>query len=180
MAVAALALAGPAFAAPAAVKDTSTVDQTGSRLLQQSIVVDAPAPAVWKALTDEASYRQWVAPTSYVDFRVGGSVGTAFNPAWKPGDPVDLKQEIVGYIPERLILFRNVQVPPLPGAAVYSKLAIVLELRPAGEGRTEVVLSQVGYGNGADFDALYGFFQNHNPEFLTDLKAYVEGSPKAG
>lgn len=110
-AVAALALAGPASAAPAAVRDTSSVD---------------------------------------------------------------LKQEFVGYVPERLIVFRNVQAPPLPGAALYPRLSIVVELRPAGEGRTEVVLSQAGYGSGADFDALYSFFQSHNPDFLTDLKAYVE------
>jgi uncharacterized protein YndB with AHSA1/START domain len=176
LALAALALAGPALAEPAAVKDTSFTDQTGARLLQQGIVIEAPAATVWKALTDQASYRRWVVPTSYIDFRVGGSVGVAFNPAWKAGDPVDLKQEIVGYVPERLLVFRNVQSPPLPGAALYSKLSIVIELRPAGEGRTEVVLSQVGYGSGADFDALYGFFKSHNPEFLTDLKAYAETS----
>lgn len=173
---AALVFAGPALAGPGAVKDSSFTDQAGARLLQQSIVVDAPAATVWKALTDEASYRQWVAPTSYVDFRIGGSVGTAFRPTWRPGEPVDLKQEIVGYIPERLIVFRNVQAPPLPGAALYPKLSVVIELRPAGEGRTQVVLSQVGYGAGADFDALYGFFKSHNPEFLTDLKAFCEKS----
>lgn len=171
---AALALAGPALAQPAAVKDTSSVDQTGSRLLQQSIVIHAPAATIWQALTDQARYRQWVAPTSYVDLRVGGSVEVSFNPAWKAGDPVDLKQEIVGYIPERLLVFRNVTAPPLPGAALYPKLSIILELRPAGEGQTEVVLSQVGYGTGADFDALYGFFKSHNPQFLIDLKAFCE------
>lgn len=171
---AALALAGPALAEPAAVKDSSAVDQAGARFLQQSVVIDAPAAAVWRALTDETSYRQWSVPTSYVDFRLGGSVGVAFNPAWKPGDPVDLRQEIVSYVPERLIVFRNVQAPPLPGAAVYPKVSVVIELRPAGEGRTEVVLSHVGYGTGADFDSLYGFFKSHNPEFLIDLKTYCE------
>lgn len=173
IAILALALAGPALADPA-VKDTSGVDQTGARLLQQSIVIDAAPAVIWKALTDEASYRQWQVPTSYIDFRLGGSVGVAFHPAWKPGGPVDLKQEIVSYVPERLLVFRNVQAPPLPGAAAYPKVSIVIELRPAGEGRTEVVLSQVGYGTGADFDALYGFFKSHNPEFLTNLKAFCE------
>lgn len=171
---AALVLAGPALAEPAAVKDASAVDQTGARYLQQSILIDAPSAVVWKALTDEASYRHWSVPTSYVDFRIGGPVGVAFNPAWKPGQPVDLKQEIVSYVPERLIVFRNVQAPPLPGAAVYPKVSVVIELRPAGEGRTEVALSQIGYGTGADFDALYGFFKTHNPDFLTDLRAFCE------
>jgi hypothetical protein len=36
----------------------------------------------------------------------------------------------------------------------------------------------VGYGAGADFDALYGFFKSHNPEYLADLKAFCEHPPK--
>jgi hypothetical protein len=36
------------------------------------------------------------------------------------------------------------------------------------------VLSQVGYRQGKDFDALYGFFKSHNPQYLADLKVYAE------
>ncbi|MDQ0462406.1 uncharacterized protein YndB with AHSA1/START domain [Caulobacter ginsengisoli] len=171
----ALALGSPALAAPSAVKDTSFVDQTGARLLQQRVVIAAPPAAVWRALTDQAAYRQWVAPNSFIDLRVGGSIEVALSAAGKPGDPSNIKQEILGYVPQRLMVFRNLSVPPVPGGAVYPKLAIVLELNPAGEG-TEVVLSQVGYGAGADFDALYGFFKQHNPEFLLNLKAFAERS----
>jgi uncharacterized protein YndB with AHSA1/START domain len=168
---AALAFAAPTLAEP--VKDSSFIDQTGSRVLQNSLVIDAPAAVVWKALTDQAAYRVWGAPNSWIDLRVGGSVEASFDPKGRPGDAGNLKQEIVGYVPERLLVFRNVSAPPLPGSALYPKLAIILELRPAGEGGTEVVLSQVGYG-GADFDGLYGFFKTHNPDYLVELKAYAE------
>ena len=40
--------------------------------------------------------------------------------------------------------------------------------------------AQAGYGAGADFDALYGFFKGHNPEYLADLKAFCEHPPKGG
>lgn len=63
----------------------------------------------------------------------------------------------------------------VPGGAVYGRLAIVLELEPLDGGRTRVTLAQVGYGQGADFDALYAFFKAHNPEFLADLKRFAEG-----
>lgn len=178
-AAAALVLAGTAAAQSkadlAAVRDTSTVDQTGARLLRDTVTIHAPAAAIWTALTDQAAYRAWVAPASFIDFRVGGLVEVGFTPDAKPGDPANLKQQITAYVPGRLLVFRNVpsQGGP-PGAAAYPKLAIVMELTALPGGDTEVSLSQVGYGRGGDFDALYGFFKTHNPEYLAALKAFAE------
>jgi uncharacterized protein YndB with AHSA1/START domain len=162
----------------AAVRDTSSLDQSGARVLQDTVVIRAPPAAIWKALTDQATYRAWVAPGSFIDFRVGGRVDVAFNPRAKAGDPPDLSQEIIAYAPGRMIAFRNLKTPLVPGAPAYSKLAIVMLLTPVAGGDTEVSLSQVGYGAGADFDALYGFFKGHNPEYLADLKAYCERGGK--
>jgi uncharacterized protein YndB with AHSA1/START domain len=177
---AALSLAGAARADAAkadlaAVRDTSSVDQSGARLLQDTVTIHAPVHAVWRALTDQTAYRAWAAPVSFIDFRIGGAIEVAFEPEGKAGDPTNLKQQITAYVPERMIAFRNLAsaVGP-PGFPVYPQLAIVMELRPLGRGDTEVVLSQVGYRQGKDFDALYGFFKSHNPQYLADLKAYAE------
>jgi uncharacterized protein YndB with AHSA1/START domain len=186
LAVAVLALAGAARADGgkadlAAVRDTSSVDQTGARLLQDTVTIHAPVRTVWRALTDEAAYRAWAAPVSFIDFRVGGAIEVAFDPKGKPGDPANLKQQITAYVPERMIAFRNLPAPVgPPGFPVYPQLAIVMEFKALPGGDTEVVLSQVGYRTGKDFDALYGFFRSHNPEYLADLKAYAERAAKGG
>ena len=159
----------------AAVRDTSSVEASGARVLQDTVIVRAPAAKVWKALTDQAAYRAWVAPTSFIDFRVGGTVEVAFDPKGKPGDPGNLTQEITAYVPGRMIAFRNRSNPGVPGGAAYPKLAVVMELTPQPNGATEVSLTQAGYGQGGDFDALYDFFKGHNPEYLADLKAFCEG-----
>ncbi len=179
LSVAAAARAEGAQADLAAVRDTSSVDQTGARLLQDTVRIHAPVHTVWRALTDQAAYRAWAAPVSFIDFRIGGAIEVAFDPKGKEGDPTNLKQQITAYVPERMIAFRNLAstVGP-PGFPVYPQLAIVMELRPLPGGDTEVVLSQVGYRQGKDFDALYGFFKSHNPEYLAELKAYAEGAGK--
>lgn len=163
----------------AAVRDTSSVDPTGARLLQDTVLIHAPPAGVWKALTDQATYRAWAAPASFIDFRIGGLLEVGFTPDAKPGDPTNLRQQITAYLPERLLVFRNLpSTGGPPGGSVYPQLAIVMELRPLPGGDTEVVLSQVGYRQGRDFDALYGFFKSHNPEYLADLKAFAERGPK--
>ena len=180
LALAALALAGAAVAPTdtdlSSVRDTSIVDQTGARMLRDTVTIQAPPSVVWKALTDQGQYRAWVAPVSFIDLRVGGAVEVAFDPKGKAGDPGNLKQEIVADLPERLLVFRNVQKPG-PGGPAYRQLAIVLELTSAPHGATEVSLSQVGYRSGPAFDSMYGFFRTHNPEFLASLKAFAERSP---
>jgi uncharacterized protein YndB with AHSA1/START domain len=181
--LAALALAGAARAQTpadlAAVHDTSSVDQTGARLPQDTVRIQAPAATIWKALTDQAEYRAWAAPASFIDLRVGGLLEVGFEAGARPGDPTNLKQQITAYLPERLLVFRNLpSTGGPPGAAVYPQLAIVMELRPLPGGDTEVVLSQVGYRQGKDFDALYAFFKSHNPEYLAGLKAFAEHAPR--
>lgn len=174
-----LALAGAAQADPkadlAAVRDTSSIDQTGARLLQDRVRIHAPPHAVWTALTDQTRYRAWAAPASFIDFRVGGLLEVGFEANAKAGDAANLKQQITAYIPDRLLVFRNLPSPVgPPGFPVYPQLAIVMELNALPGGDTEVVLSHVGYRKGADFDALYGFFRSHNPQYLADLKTYAE------
>lgn len=178
---AALALAAGAARAEgskadlAAVRDTSSVEASGARILQDTVQIKAPSSVVWKALTDEAAYRAWAAPVSFIDLKVGGMVEVAFDPKGRKGDPTNLKQKITAYVPERLITFQNQpsSVGP-PGHEVYPQLAIVIELKPVGPQETEVALSHVGYGQGKAFDDLYGFFKSHNPEYLAGLKAYCE------
>lgn len=172
--LAAVLAAGPAMAAGQSVRDTSIVDETGARLLRDEIVIQASPATIWRALTNESAYRRWVAPASFIDLRVGGTVEVSFDPKGKRGDPANLKQEITAYLPERLLVFRNLHNPGAPGGAAYGRLAIILELTPEAAGQTKVTLSQVGYQKGSEFDAMYAFFATHNPEFLNDLKAFVE------
>jgi uncharacterized protein YndB with AHSA1/START domain len=186
LAAAALSLASPAPAEGsradlAAVRGTSSVDQTGARLLQDTVRVQAAPAIVWKALTDQAAYRAWAAPVSFIDLRVGGLLEVSFDAKGKPGDPANLRQQITAYVPGRLLVFRNLpSAAGPPGFPVYPELAIVMELRPVAGGETEVVLSQVGYRQGKDFDALYAFFKSHNPQYLADLKAFAERRAKGG
>ncbi len=173
--VAGTAEAQTAKADLAAVHDTSSVDFTGARLLQDTVRIHAPPIVVWKALTDQAAYRAWAAPISFIDFKVGGLLEVSFDPKGKAGDPGNLRQQITAYVPERLIAFKNLpSAGGPPGFSVYPQLAIVMELKALPGGETEVVLSHVGYREGRDFDALYGFFKTHNPEYLADLKAFCE------
>jgi hypothetical protein len=62
----------------AAVTDTSSVAPSGERILQQSIVIDAPRAQVWRLFTTSEGLRRWEAPVASIDLRVGGLMQSSY------------------------------------------------------------------------------------------------------
>ncbi len=160
------------------VVDTSAVDSGKERVLQLSIDLAAPTSAVWAAFTDPGTVRRWSAPMAIIDLRQGGSMEESYSPTARPGDEENIRHEILAYVPGQLLVFRNTHAPSaLPGRELYKKVVSILEVRDLGGGRSRLMLSQTGYGQGPEFDQLYGFFAEDNAELMEDLKTALE-TPK--
>lgn len=168
--------AAKAMAAYPHVSDASGEAGDGTRMVRESVVVHAPVAVLWKAFTDTATYRAWGAPNAEIVPGVGGHMEVVLDPKRKLGDPANLRHELLAYAPERLLVFRNTNAPPgLPGAEVFGQTRIILQFEDLGGVDTKVTLSQTGYGQGAAYDALWGFFHPHNAEMLETLKTSFEG-----
>jgi uncharacterized protein YndB with AHSA1/START domain len=173
-------LAAPAMALPdppAAV----TFDQVkgtaadGARYYENSLVIEAPVEKLWAAFTDIEVYRQWAVPVSAIDFRLGGAIEASYDPKGHIGDPQNIRNEFIAYIPGRLLVFRNVQAPDgLPGKEDYSKTAKTLEFQSLGPSRTKVTVSGMGFAPGKGFDQLYTFFSQGDGQMLLSLKKAME------
>ena len=154
-----------------AVEDTSFVENSGDRVLQLSTVVDAPGTTVWETFTTADGWKQLGVQMAAVDFRLGGVIETNYRPEAKPGDPGNIKNQIVAYVPERLLVIKNVQAPPtFAHPEEFAKTVTVFELEPAGVGKTWVRLSGVGFGQGAAYDQLYAMFLRGNAFTLDRLR----------
>ncbi|HVN00915.1 MAG TPA: SRPBCC domain-containing protein [Caulobacteraceae bacterium] len=177
-AVAALAFATAAAAQPAKtpdVVDSSFTTADGQRDLQQSIVIDAPVGVLWKAFADTAEFKRWNSPVASIDLRVGGTLEASYDPAKALGDPDNIKHRIVTFLPERLIVFQNVQAPhALTNADRFQRTVTVLQYEPLGPARTRVTLSSTGWGDDPASQAVYAFFQAGNAELLEQMKATYE------
>lgn len=154
-------------------KTTAPALPTGERLLVQSIDIKGTAACAWKAYTDEATLKASGIPFVRVELKNGGVLEEGFSPQPKPGETI--RHRIITCLPERLIVLRNETTPPgLPGAALYPKVVQVVSVEPQPDSRVRLTIAHTGYGSGGDWDGLYGFFKEHNPEFLTATKAACE------
>ncbi|MDQ2860324.1 MAG: SRPBCC domain-containing protein [Pseudomonadota bacterium] len=181
-AMAAFFVAAPAMAAEALhVTDSSFSEPGGDRVLQESIVVEAPAARVWKAFTDEATIRAWNAPLVHVDLRDGGTIEEGDDPTAALGGPANVRHRIITYLPGRLLVLRNIAAPAtLPGGELYPTIVQIVSLEPLTDKETLVTLSGSGYGTSAAYDRLYDVLRAHNGAYLVSLKTLCETPTAAG
>ncbi len=156
--LAALIAGGPACAAPPQVHQVTGVAADGTRYYEDSIVINAPAHAIWIAFTDTAAYRKWATPVSVVDFRIGGAIEASMTQG--PSGRSSERQERL----RRLCPGPPAGVPQCPGAGRSAGARGLSEdnqdggVRGDGAEPDPGTVSGTGFGAGADFDALYGFF----------------------
>ena len=174
-----LACASPAAAAQPGVTDSSFTAPDGTRTLQDSVVIEAPLAPLWKAFTDAAEYRRWSTPMAAIDLRTGGSFEAGYDPKAPLGSRDTILHRIVTYLPGKLIVFQNQHLPrALPHAGLVQQTVTVIEYAPLGPARTRVTVSSTGWKDAPEWNALYAFFAEENPEMLATLKKHYEQPAK--
>jgi uncharacterized protein YndB with AHSA1/START domain len=167
-----LAIAGPA-AAQDAVENTSSVEASGHRVMQLNVVIPAPVADVWTALTTAEGWGRMGVRHAHVDFRTGGVIETSYGSesALVRGARTNIRNQIVAYVPGRMLAIRNVQAPPdFPNAEEFARTATVMELTPLDGGRTRLTLTATGFADGPAFDGLYALFLAGNSYSLGALR----------
>jgi uncharacterized protein YndB with AHSA1/START domain len=160
------------------VLNTSSASAAGERTMQLSVVVPASRAEVWAAFTTSDGYRSWATPLASVELKVDGIIETSYDAAAKLGSPDNIRNQITAYVPERLLVLRNVQTPTgFPNAAELARIAVIIELEALDTRSTRVTLTGVGYGPGPKFDELFRMFEWANSYSLAELKARFVGGP---
>lgn len=156
------------------VSNTSYVDAAGQKALQLSMDIPAPPHAVFEAFATSDGFKSWAVAVARVDLRTGGEIESSYDPKAAIGDPNNIKNQIVTFIPDRLLVIRNIQAPKgFAGEGEFQKTVTVLEFDPIAGG-TRVRLTNTGYGANPEAQTVYGHFEWGNAYTLAELKKRFE------
>ncbi len=150
----------------------SEVDRPGTRGQEHVIEIDAPAAAVWRAITEAEELTRWYVQSAEVDPRLGGT----YKISW--GEGMDGESEIVAFEPERRFKLVYRPVPgssPLP-APISEEYTI--ESRGA---KTVLRLVTSGIPDTEDWDWFYEGTERGWRLFFLGLRHYLErhaGTPR--
>ncbi len=120
----------------------------------------------------------WAVPVANVDLRVGGMIESNYNAKARLGDRDNIRNEIVAYIPGRLLVLRNVQAPrSFVDPELFQRTATVVEFEEVAAGATRVTITHAGYGAGEGYDRLYNQFEWGDAYTLAELRARFVNGP---
>lgn len=156
--------------AVASVTNTSYESAEGGYVLRHEAVVPAPPDEVWTALTTSAGWMSWAVPFARIDFRLGGRIETSYEPTAQAGDPDNILNRILAYVPGRMMAFQAERAPPgFPHPELLDGLFSVVEIQAEGEGATRVAVSGIGYTDSPGHRELRAFFERGNAWTLERL-----------
>src|SRR5271167_277351 len=159
------------------VSNTSFTEPNGDRSIQLSIDVPASSHEAFAAFTTSEGFASWAVPIAKVEFRIGGYIEASYDPDAKPGDPGNIKNQIVAYVPDRLLVLHNIQAPPgFADPELFQRTVTTIEFIALDAQHTRVTLTNAGYGSGDRFDTLYRHFEWGDAYTLHELKTrFVKG-----
>jgi len=160
------------------VSNTSFTEPSGDRAIQLSIDVPAAVHDVYAAYTTTKGFSSWAVPVTQVELRVGGIMESSYDANAKIGDHNNIRNEIIAYVPERLIVIRNVQAPSaLQYAELFQRTVTVIEFAALDDRHTRVTVTNAGYGAGEGFSKLYRNFEWGDAYSLAQLRQRFERGP---
>lgn len=160
------------------VSNTSFTEPSGDRAIQLSIDVTAPVHDVYAAFTTTAGFSSWAVPVARVELRVGGYMESSYDANARIGDPDNIRNQILAYVPDRLLVIRNVQAPvALADAELFQRTVTAIEFVATDASHTRVTMTNAGYGAGEAFAKLYRNFEWGDAYYLFELRKRFEHGP---
>jgi len=160
------------------VSNSGFTEVNGDRAMQLSIDVPASAHAVFQAFTTSEGFSSWAVPVAHVDLRIGGYIEASYDPAAKLGDANNIRNRILAYVPDRVLVIKNEQAPKgFADPELFRRTSTVIEFVALSPTSTRVTLTNAGYGKGEGFDTLYQHFEWGNAYTLAELRSRFEKGP---
>jgi hypothetical protein len=160
------------------VSNTSFTEPSGDRSIQLSIDVSASTHAAFAAFATTEGFASWAVPIAKVELRIGGYIEASYDPNAKIGDPNNIKNQIVAYVPDRVLVIHNLQAPAgFADPELFQRTVTVIEFFALDPQHTRVTLTNAGYGTGDRFDTLYRHFEWGDAYTLQELKNRFEKGP---
>jgi len=127
------------------------------RVLRAEITVPAPIEEVWKAWTTAEGIATFFAPVGKVDLRIDGTYDVWFDPKANPDLRGAEGMRIVGLEPNKRFAFTWNGPPSIPAIRVQRTI-VVLDFAAAGERATRLRFTEMGWGDGPEWDTAYDYF----------------------
>ena len=164
------------FGAHAQVINSSYVTTFGEKAIQFSVTVPANRAEVWKLFTTDTGLEKWMAPVVKTNLKIGGWIKTNYDLNKTTDDSTAIQLDIINYLENEMLTLKvNLNNNFAPETIREDKnLQEIIQLIDMGSGKTKIIYTMVGWGQGKNWEKAYSFFEKGNEwtykEFLKMFK----------
>lgn len=148
----------------AQVTNSSYVTQYQEKVLQLSIIIPVNKKDAWNLFTTDQGLVKWVAPVAVINMKTGGYIKTNYDKDKGVDDSSSIILGLVNYLEYEMITLKVDLNNSFPAdvRAGDKNLQEIIQFIDAGKGRTKIISSMVGWGQGKNWDSAYAFFEKGN------------------
>lgn len=148
----------------AQVANTSYTTQYGEKVLQLSITVPLNRQEAWKLFTTTEGLKKWLAPVVAINMKTGGYIRSNYDSSKTLEDSSSIQLDIINYIEYQMLTLKVTLNNNFPQEArnTDKNLQEILEFEDAGNGKTKITSSMIGWGTGDAWNKTYDFFVRGN------------------
>lgn len=164
------------FSSEAQVENSSYINQSNERVLRLSVVVPLEVKEVWKYFSTDAKLTEWIAPLSHIELKNGGYIITNYDKTKTLSDNSSIKLGIISYIENELLILK-VDLNNNFSKKLQEEdqnLQEIIQFVPMGHGKTKIISSMIGWGQGKDWDKTYNFFVKGNEWTYQELLKIIK------
>jgi uncharacterized protein YndB with AHSA1/START domain len=147
------------------------------RQIRVSVTVSGTPERLWPLWTTNEGVRSFFAPGSNIDLRVDGAYEIFFDPAAPSGGKGAEGMRLLAVEPNRRLAF-TWNAPETMAYVRQQRTIVSVDFLPVGRDSTRVVLRQIGWGTGPEWDQAFAYFDNAWNGFVMPMFKYrVEHGP---
>lgn len=158
-----------------ALQTPETLVQADDDRLVQAILINAPIEEVWEAWTTTEGILKWMVPNGTVDFKLGGTYTTTYDPSGDLEGEEVIVNSILAFDPHRMIAMKTTRTPAsFPFKEAMANTWSVVYFEDAGIDKVIVRIHGLGYGDDEQSRQMKEFFNQGNQMLLETLKRVLE------
>jgi uncharacterized protein YndB with AHSA1/START domain len=144
----------------------------GTRSVSHEITLSAPPAEVWALLTTAEGTRQFFGEDARIELRVGGPYEIYFSMDAPEGQRGSEGCHVLTFVPNEVLSFEW-NAPPSFAELRDVKRWVVIQLEPIDGNRTHLTLTDLGFGEGPQWEEVRRYFERAWNIVLTRLEQRI-------
>ena len=141
------------------VLNKSYTTKQGEKVLRFEFIVPVHRGEAWKYFTTD-DLLKWIAPVAHIQLRTGGYILTNYNENKNLDDSSSIRLGITNYLEEELLTLKVKLNNNFPARVQQQdqNLQELIQFIDLKNGKTKIISSMIGWGDGPEWDETYKKF----------------------